>query len=102
MQEKYSSEFEADMAILDDLNDVEDLEDDSYNNYQGIADEEDEQVESKNHEELTSDDEIDSESQEELLKPIMKKTKLKPKKGRRSTWDEEMVDDLVNIICEDD
>ena len=42
MQEKYSSEFEADMAILDDLNDVED---DSYNNYQGIADEEDEQVE---------------------------------------------------------
>ena len=51
---------------------------------------------------MASDDEIDSESQEELLKPIMKKTKLKPKKGRRSTWDEEMVDDLVNIICEDD
>ena len=45
MQEKYSSEFEADMAILDDLNDVVDVEDDSYNNYQGIADEEDEQVE---------------------------------------------------------
>ena len=52
MQEKYSSDFYADMAILDDLNDVEDVEDDSYNNYQGIADEEDEQVESKNHVQL--------------------------------------------------
>ena len=46
----------------------------------------------------------ESEKEEEILQPLLKKIEARKKKpkGRRSSWEEDAVDDLVNIICEDD
>ena len=53
------------------------------------------------NEESVSDE---SEKEEEILQPLLKKIEVRKKKpkGRRPLWEEEAVDDLVNIICEDD
>ena len=98
--DKFSSSFVADSAIIENVNSMEE----SANNIKYIPKEdvEEEDVGKVLDNEESGSDE--SEKEEEILQPLLKKTEARKKKpkGRRPSWEEDAVDDLVNIICEDD
>ena len=98
--DKFSSSFVVDSAIIENVNSMEE----SANNFKYITEEdvEEEDVEKVLDNEESGSDE--SEKEEEILQPLLKKIEARKKKpkGRRPSWEEDAVDDLVNIICEDD
>ena len=66
--------------------------------------EEEDGVKVLDNEESGSDESEKEEKEEEILQPFLKKIEARKKKtkGRRPSWEEEAVDDLVNIICGND
>ena len=89
-----------DSAIIENVNSTKE----SANNIEYIPEEdveEEDGVKILDNEESGSDE---SEREEEILQPLLKKIKARKKKpkDRRPSWEEEAVDDLVNIICEGD
>ena len=101
--DKFSSSFVVDSAIIENVNSTKE----SANNIEYIPEEdveEEDDVKVLDNEESGSDESEKEEKEEEILQPLLKKIEARKKKpkGRRPSWEEEAVDDLVNIICEDD
>ena len=101
--DKFSSSFVVDSGIIENVNSTKE----SANNIKYILKEdveEEDGVKVLNNEESCSDGSEKEEKEEEILQPLLKKIEARKKKpkGKRPSWEEEAVDDLVNIICEDD